>query len=136
MIDYSLLTGKRILLAEDIDINAMIATKILTDKGCIVERARDGAECVDMTAKADAGYYDLMLMDIQMPNMDGYSAAQSIRAARDPEKASVPILTMTANAFPEDFDKAAESGMNGHIVKPPDIEKMFRTITKTLQESQ
>lgn len=131
-IDYSILKDKRILLAEDIDINAVIATKLLSDKGCIVERARDGIECVDMMRKADAGYYDLVLMDIQMPNMNGYSAAKSIRAFGDTKKASVPILAMTANAFQEDFDKTIESGMNGHIAKPLEKEKMFRTITDTL----
>jgi len=132
-IDYSILAGKRILLAEDIDLNAIIATKLLSDKSCIVERARDGAECVDMLMKADAGYYDLVLMDIQMPNMDGYSAARFIRAAGDREKAAIPILAMTANAFQEDLKKAIESGMNGHIAKPLDMEVMFQTITQTLR---
>lgn len=132
-IDYSVLAGKRILLAEDIDINAMIAAKLLTDKGCLVERARDGVECVDMLLRAEPGYYDLVLMDIQMPNMDGYSAAQAIRAAPEREKAAVPILAMTANAFQEDFNRAAEAGMNGHIAKPLDTAAMFRTITETLR---
>lgn len=132
-IPYSLLEGKRILLAEDIDINAIIATKLLTDKGCTVERARDGVECVDMLLKADAGYYDLVLMDIQMPRLDGYGAAKSIRAAGDREKAAIPILAMTANAFQEDFNKAAKAGMNGHIAKPLDTTAMFRTITEALR---
>lgn len=135
-IDYSILADKRFLLAEDIDINAIIATKLLTDKGCIVERAKDGVECVDMMLKADAGYYDLILMDIQMPNMNGYTATQSIRAFKDTKKAAIPILAMTANAFQEDFDKTIESGMNGHIAKPLDTEKMFRTITGALRKRQ
>jgi len=131
-IDYSVLAGKRVLLAEDIDINAVIATKLLSDKGCAVERARDGLECVDMLFHAGAGYYDLILMDIQMPNMDGYSAARAIRAAGDREKAAVPILAMTANAFQEDCRKALEAGMDGHIPKPLDVSSMFQTITQAL----
>lgn len=132
-LDYTLFEGKRILLAEDIDINAAIATKLLSAKGCIVERAKDGVECVDMLLKAEEGYYDLILMDIQMPSMDGYRAARSIRAFEDKKKASIPILAMTANAFKEDRDKAAEAGMNGHIAKPLDTLKMFRTIADTLR---
>jgi len=133
-INYGILTGRRILLAEDIDINAIIAMKLLKGKDCTVERARDGVECVDMLLKADAGYYDLVLMDIQMPNMDGYEAARTIRAFDDRRKAAIPILAMTANAFQEDIDKAAEAGMNGHIAKPLDKAAMFRTITETLRE--
>lgn len=132
MLDRSLFEGRRILLAEDIDINAMIATKLLSDKGCIVERAKDGVECVDMLLKAEEGYYDLVLMDIQMPNMDGYNAARTIREFVDEKKASIPILAMTANAFKEDRDKAADAGMDGHIAKPLDAVKMFRTIAEVL----
>lgn len=135
-IDYSILTGRHILLAEDIDINAVIAAKLLSDKGCIVERAKDGIECVDMLQKADTDYYDLVLMDIQMPNMDGYQAAQSIRAFSDKKKAAIPILAVTANAFPEDFDKTIESGMDGHIAKPLDAQKMFQTITEVLHKGR
>ena len=135
-IDYSILMDRRILLAEDIDINAIIATKLLSDKGCIVERAKDGIECVDMLLKADAEYYDLVLMDIQMPKMNGYDAAKSIRAFKDKKKAAIPVLAMTANAFQEDFDKTIESGMDGHIAKPLDAEKMFRTLTDVLREKQ
>lgn len=128
-----LFEGRRILLAEDIDINAMIATKLLTAKGFMVERAKDGVECVDMLLKAEAGYYDLILMDIQMPIMDGYRAAQSIRAFKDKKKASVPILALTANTFKEDCDKAVEAGMNGHIAKPLEASKMFLAISEVLQ---
>jgi len=135
-LDYSILSGKRFLLAEDIDINAIIAKKLLSDKGCVVDRARDGVECVDMLLNSDAGYYDLVLMDIQMPNMDGYSAAQAIRAAEDKEKAAIPILAMTADAFQEDVNKAAEAGMNGHIAKPLDTATMFRTIAEALLGKQ
>lgn len=125
--------GRRILLAEDIDVNAVIATKLLSGRGCIVERARDGVECVKMLLKAEEGYYDLVLMDIQMPVMDGYQAARSIRSFEDTKKASVPILAMTANAFQEDCEKAAEAGMNGHIAKPLDAGDMFRKIGEVLK---
>ena len=131
--DSTFLEGRYILLAEDIDINAMIATKLLSSRGCMVDRARDGVECVDMLLKAEAGYYDLVLMDIQMPNMDGYAAARAIRAFEDQRKAAIPILAMTANAFKEDCDKAAEAGMDGHIAKPLDTAKMFQTIAQALR---
>lgn len=134
--DSTLFKGIRILLAEDIDINAMIATKLLTDKGCIVERAKDGVECVNMLLKSKDGYYDLILMDIQMPNMDGYQAAKSIRAFEEVKKSSIPIIAMTANAFKEDRDKAAEAGMNGHISKPLDTIKMFKTMADVLMETR
>jgi len=132
-VDDSILSGKRILLAEDIDINALIANKLLSNKSCVIDRARDGVECVDMLLKADPGYYDLVLMDIQMPNMDGYDATRTIRAFDDKEKAAIPIVAMTANAFQEDVDKAFQTGMNGHIAKPLDKTVMFRTISKALR---
>lgn len=135
-IDVALLEGKRILLAEDIDINAMIAIKLLTAKGCIVERAKDGVECVNMLLKSEDGYYDLILMDIQMPNMNGYETAQSIRAFEDKKKAAIPILAMTANAFKEDRDKATRSGMDGHISKPLDTARMFQTIIEVFKEDK
>ncbi len=131
-----LFQGKCILMAEDIDINAVIATKLLTTKGFQVERAKDGVECVDMLQKAEAGYYDLILMDIQMPNMDGYAATQSIRSLEDKGKSSIPILAITANAFKEDRERAAASGMDGHIAKPLDAAKMFQTIAEVLQKEE
>ena len=124
--------GRHILLAEDIDVNAIIATKLLSSKGFIVERAKDGVECVNMLLKAEDGYYDLVLMDIQMPVMDGYQAARAIRSFGDEKKAAVPILAMTANAFKEDREKAAEAGMDGHIAKPLDAANMFRRIAEVL----
>lgn len=130
------LEGRRILLVEDIDINAMIATKLLTSRGCRVDRAKDGVECVDMLLKAEGGGYDLVLMDIQMPNMDGYEAARTIRRFEDRKKAAVPILAMTANAFQEDREKALEAGMDGHIAKPIDAAAMFRTIAETLGKAK
>lgn len=131
--DDALFKNKRILLAEDIDVNAVIATKILSAKGCIVERAKDGIECVDMLLKSEDGYYDLILMDIQMPNMNGYKAAQTIRGCGNEKKSSVPILALTANAFQEDCEKAIEAGMNGHIAKPIDAIKMFGVMAEVLQ---
>ncbi|GFI42816.1 autoinducer 2 sensor kinase/phosphatase LuxQ [Lachnospiraceae bacterium] len=130
------LDNRRILLAEDIDVNAIIATKLLSSKGSMVERARDGVECVNMLLKAKAGYYDLVLMDIQMPVMDGYQAAHAIRSFGDVKKASVPILAMTANAFKEDCEKAADAGMDGHIAKPLDGADMFRKIFEVLRERE
>ena len=129
------LEGLHILLAEDIDVNALIAQKLLTSRGCQVDRARDGGECVERLCQEEPGYYDLVLMDIQMPRMDGYEAARTIRALEDQTLASVPILAMTANAFKEDCDKALEAGMNGHIAKPIDAVKMFQTITELLAKS-
>jgi len=133
--DLTVFQGKRVLLAEDIDINAIIAMKLLTARGFLAERAKDGVECVDMLLKAEKGYYDLILMDIQMPVMDGYRAARAIRDFEDPEKASIPILALTANAFKEDRDRAAEAGMNGHIAKPLDANVMFRTIAEVLRDA-
>lgn len=134
-VDAGRFQGLRVLLAEDIDINAVITTKLLTGKGCAVERARDGVECVDMLLKAEPGRYALILMDIQMPNMDGYEATKAIRALEDKKKASIPILALTANAFKEDFDRALEVGMNGHVAKPLDAAKMFRAMEEVLPEA-
>ena len=125
--------GVHILLAEDIDVNAIIATKLLSSKGCIVERARDGVECVNMLLKANEGYYDLVLMDIQMPVMDGYEAAEAIREMTEGRLRRLPILAMTANAFREDCEKAAEAGMDGHIAKPLNAGDMFRKIGEVLK---
>ncbi|MCM1135301.1 MAG: ATP-binding protein [Clostridium sp.] len=133
--DASLLQDKRILLAEDIDVNAMVAIRILTKNGCAIDRARDGVECVDMLLKADPEYYDLILMDIQMPNMDGYHATLAIRSFSDTKKAKIPILAMTANAFKEDCDKAIAVGMNGHIAKPIDPAKLLQTIADVLKDT-
>ncbi|MDO4484357.1 MAG: response regulator [Clostridia bacterium] len=117
--------GKRILLAEDNDLNAEIAVTILEETGFHVERAADGIECVKMLQQAEAGHYDLILMDIQMPNMDGYKATEKIRRMPDAAKANIPIIAMTANAFDEDKHNAMAAGMNGHLSKPIDIGKMM-----------
>ena len=122
------INGKHVLLAEDNDLNAEIAEFILEDMGLIVDRVEDGVQCVTRIEQKPAGTYDLILMDIQMPNMDGYKATQAIRRLADKEKSGIPIIAMTANAFEEDRKKALEKGMNGHIAKPVDIEKMRKTL--------
>ena len=123
--------GMRLLLAEDVEVNREIAVMMLESMGFIVETAVNGREAADMVIASDAGYYDAILMDIQMPVMDGYSAAELIRSLPDPELASIPIVAVTANAFAEDIKKALDSGMNGHISKPLDkdnIRKVLREV--------
>ncbi len=123
-------TGKRILLAEDNDLNAEIASEILSDVGFGVERAGDGRICVDMLNDQPAHYYDVILMDVQMPNLNGYEATKEIRNLNDKEKADIPIIAMTANAFDEDRKEAIASGMNGHVAKPIDISKLMETLSE------
>jgi len=127
-----ILQGKHILLAEDNDLNAEIAIAILEEMGVVIERVDDGIKCVAKIEKEPAGTYDLILMDIQMPNMDGYKATQAIRRLGDIEKANIPIVAMTANAFEEDRKKALEKGMNGHISKPIDVEKIEEVLLNVL----
>ena len=122
--------GKRILLAEDNDMNSEIIVEILNFSGFKVDRAKDGIECISMLKNAEAGYYSLILMDIQMPNMNGYTAAEHIRAMPDCEKAAIPIIAMTANAFDEDKKAALQAGMDGHLAKPIEVEKMLEMINK------
>lgn len=125
---------KRVLLAEDNDLNAEIAETILEERGFVVERAADGELCVEELQKKPERYYDMILMDIQMPNMDGYTAAEVIRKLKDPRRLT-PIVAMTANAFEEDRRKAFEAGMNAHIAKPINVNAMFETIREILSES-
>ena len=127
-----MLSGKHVLLAEDNDLNAEIAEFILEDMGLVVDRVEDGIQCVARMEQKPAGTYDLILMDIQMPNMDGYKATQAIRRLADKKKAGIPIIAMTANAFEEDRKKAFEKGMSGHIAKPVDAEKVKKTILSAL----
>ena len=126
--------GKRVLLAEDNDLNAEIAETILEERGFVVERAADGELCVEELQKKPERYYDMILMDIQMPNMDGYTAAEVIRKLKDPRRLT-PIVAMTANAFEEDRRKAFEAGVNAHIAKPINVNAMFETIREILSES-
>lgn len=131
-IDSKAFEGKRILLAEDNELNAEIAIEILSEAGFEVEHAEDGIICVDMLNKHDGGYYDLVLMDVQMPNMDGLKATTVIRQLPNPAKAKIPVIAMTANAFEEDRKKCVEAGMNGFIAKPIDIQKLMRTLVEIL----
>ena len=126
------LCGTRILLTEDNDLNAEIATELLQEEGCTVDRAKDGVECVDMLEKAADGTYQLILMDVQMPVMNGYDATKVIRRMDDPQKANIPIVAMTANAFSEDKQVALDAGMNDHIAKPIDMSVLVPTLRKYL----
>ena len=127
--------GMRALLVEDNMINMEIAQMLLSQAGFLIETAENGKIAVDMIAASEPGYYDVILMDIQMPVMDGYAAAQGIRSLPDPKLAAVPIIAMTANAFQEDIRKAEEVGMNGHIAKPLDIPSMKATLQNVLKNA-
>ena len=130
--DEKSLCGVKILLTEDNDLNAEIAAELLQEEGCAVDRAKDGVECVDMLEKAADGTYQLILMDIQMPVMNGYDAAKKIRRMDDSQKADIPIIAMTANAFSEDRQAALDAGMNDHVAKPINMNVLVPTIRKYL----
>ena len=130
--DKKSLLGVKILLTEDNDLNAEIAAELLQEEGCTVDRAKDGVECVDMLEKAANGTYQLILMDIQMPVMNGYDAAKKIRRMDDLPKADIPIIAMTANAFSEDKQAALDAGMNDHVAKPINMNILVPTIQKYL----
>lgn len=126
--EKSILEGKRVLLVEDNELNAEIAMAILEQSGLVLDRVEDGLACVNRLSEVDADLYDLILMDIQMPNMNGYEATRRIRQFENEKKASIPILAMTANAFEEDKKMAMEAGMNGHISKPIDVNVLEKQI--------
>ena len=130
--DKKCLCGTRILLTEDNDLNAEIATELLQEEGCTVDRAKDGVECVDMLEKAADGTYQIILMDVQMPVMNGYDAARKIRRLDDPQKANIPIIAMTANAFSEDRQMALDVGMDDHVAKPINMNVLVPTLRKYL----
>lgn len=130
--EHAKLRGRRILLAEDNDLNAEIAIALLGEEGLLIERAADGEECCTMLAQAPEGYYDLILMDIQMPRMNGYEAAAKIRGMADVKKAGIPIIAMTANAFAEDRQAALDAGMNAHVAKPIDMAVLLPTLLRWL----
>ena len=131
-----ILEGRNILLAEDNDLNAEIAAAILERAGFHIERVEDGIQCVNRIEKMPAGTYDMILMDIQMPKMDGYKATQAIRRLPDRDKACIPIIAMTANAFEEDKREAFAAGMNGHIAKPIQIDKLLSTLAEVIMQQE
>ena len=124
--------GKRILLVEDNELNREIAVELLRVTGAEIYCAENGKEAVDCFNAAAAGYYDLILMDIQMPVMDGYEATRTIRLSNHKDAGSIPIIAMTADAFREDVEDALAAGMNGHIAKPIDVYVLYNTISELL----
>nr|WP_305118727.1 response regulator [Brucepastera parasyntrophica] len=126
------LKGRRILIVEDIKINRLILLELLADTGIEMEEAEDGDLAVQKFSDSPEGYYDLIFMDVQMPSLDGYEATRRIRALDRKDAASVSIIAMTANAYREDVEAALQSGMNGHIAKPIDIDSVMRILDKTL----
>ncbi|WP_300909345.1 response regulator [uncultured Desulfovibrio sp.] len=127
-------TGKRMLLVEDNEFNREIAQEFLEMTGATVECAENGSEAVDFFTNSESGHYDIILMDVQMPIMDGYEATRTIRASGHPDASSIPILAMTANAFSEDVAAAVASGMNGHIAKPIDVATLYRLLNSHLNK--
>ena len=126
----STLAGKRVILAEDNDLNAEIAIALLSETGLEIDRAEDGVKCIELLERAPAGYYSLILMDIQMPVLNGYDTTTKIRRMAQSDKANIPIIAMTANAFAEDRKKALSVGMNDHIAKPIDMNLLIPTLKK------
>ena len=131
-----ILGGRNILLAEDNDLNAEITEAILERAGIKTERVEDGIQCVNMIEKMPAGTYDMILMDIQMPKMNGYKATQAIRRLPDKDKACIPIIAMTANAFEEDKRDALAVGMNGHIEKPIELDKLLSMLAEVIRQQE
>ena len=126
------LRGKRFLVAEDNEINAEILCELMSIEGAECEVAVNGQQALDYFLRSEPGYYDAVLMDIQMPVMNGYEATRAIRALPDAEKAALPIVAVTANAFDEDRQNAARAGMNGHLSKPFDMQQLLAMIENVL----
>jgi CheY-like chemotaxis protein len=127
------LKGMKVLLVEDNEMNREIAEEILTENGLIVDTATDGDIAVDKVRKAAPGDYELILMDVQMPRMNGYDATKAIRKLEDSQKSRIPIIAMTANAFEEDKKNALDAGMNGHLAKPIEVQKLIQMLTNFRQ---
>jgi len=127
-------SGKRVLIAEDIELNREIAGEILEQKGAVIEFAEDGQICLDKVTGAPAGYYDLILMDVMMPNMDGLEATRRIRRLPDPEKASIPIIAVSANIYEKDRNAAFDAGMDGFTEKPIFMDKLFEIMEQQLRK--
>ena len=133
-VDKTGLAGRRILLAEDNDLNAEITAELMGEEGLLVDRAENGAHCLEMLEKAPAGMYDAILMDVQMPVLDGYEATRKIRRLTDPWRANIPIIAITANAFAEDRQRALEVGMDDHVAKPIDMAKLIPVLQQQLHK--
>ena len=127
------LTGRRLLLAEDNELNREIAQELLSESGAVIECAVNGREAVDLFAASAPGYYDVILMDVQMPELNGLDATRQIRALGRPDALSIPIIAMTANAFVEDVKNSLDAGMDAHISKPLDMDRVFSTIETLLR---
>ena len=132
VMDMSVFQGKRILLAEDNELNRELAEAIFTEAGFLLEMAENGKLALEMLQAREAGYYDLIISDIQMPVMDGYELSRQVRRLEDGKKAGIPILALTANAFEEDRQQVMEAQMNGHLAKPIDMEEVLKTIKEVL----
>ncbi len=132
--DETILAGKHILLVDDVDINRMIVVSMLEVYDAIIDEADDGEVALEMFSKSEPGYYDIILMDVNMPIMDGYQASQSIRELKRSDSEQVPIIALTANAFKDDIEKALEHGMNNHIAKPVDMDILMEVVCKHLQK--
>ncbi len=135
-IDASILKNKKVLLVEDNELNREIAQEILSDEGMIIDTAEDGDIAVEKMKKAGPGQYDLILMDIQMPRMNGYEATRAIRTLPDGWANQIPIVAMTANAFEEDKQNAMNAGMNAHLAKPIDVQKLIRVLSEIFRSDQ
>ncbi|MCR4892926.1 MAG: response regulator, partial [Lachnospiraceae bacterium] len=126
--------GKRILLAEDLEINAEIMTELLRMRGMEVEVAQNGRIAVDLVENNDPGHFDLILMDMRMPVLDGLGATKEIRKSSHPDGKDIPIVALTANAFDEDVQRAIQAGMNAFLSKPVEPDKLYETISRMIQE--
>ena len=127
------LRGKRLLLVEDNELNMEIAETILTEVGFVVENAENGKEALDRFLASEPGHYQAVLMDLQMPVMDGYTAAKEIRSSTYPQALTVPVIALTANAFAEDMAKALAAGMNDHVSKPIDYKRLISVLEKNIE---
>ena len=130
------LKGRHILLAEDIFINAEIMKELLTMKEALIDHAENGRLAVDLFAQSPPGYYDAILMDIRMPEMDGLEATRAIRSMQRPDAARVPIIAMTANAFDEDVQRSLQVGMNAHLSKPVEPEHLYQTLEELIWDAE
>ena len=130
----NILAGCRVLMAEDVDANAEILADLLELEDILTERAENGQRAVDMFADQPAGYYNAVLMDVRMPIMDGLSATQAIRALDRPDAKEIPIIAMTANVFDEDVERSLQAGMNAHLFKPIEPERLYETLARLITE--